>query len=125
MQEAPVLVVDDDQDVRETIIDVLAHAGYEALGAGNGRAALDLLRAGMRPALVLLDLMMPVMTGAEFRDEQLADPTLAAIPVVVFSADARVEEKSANLSPNAILTKPIQLRALLEVVQRYVHGERP
>jgi len=77
---APVLVVEDDRDVRESLVAVLEDAGYRVMSAADGRAALDLLRAGPRPAVILLDLMMPVMDGFEFRAEQVRDPSLADVP---------------------------------------------
>ena len=112
----PVLVVDDDDDIRDTIVAVLEDEGLPVRGAANGREALDLMQRE-RPCLVLLDLMMPVMTGAELVAEMRGDVALAPIPVVLLSAwsrDAgRVEAVQGRLH------KPVGLTALLDVVSRY------
>src|SRR5690242_7123757 len=92
-QSRTLLVVEDDADVREALIEVLADHGYFALAAANGREALEILRAeGPRPSVILLDIMMPVMDGQQFRAAQLEDPELAAIPVIVLSAHAKVAD---------------------------------
>jgi CheY-like chemotaxis protein len=114
-----VLVVDDDQDIRETIALILESAGYNVDAAPNGAEALSVLRGGSsRPCIVLLDLMMPVMDGGQFRREQQRDPSLADIPVVVLSGDGRVETKAAELGVDAYLRKPIGIDDLLDVVAR-------
>ena len=82
-----VLLVEDDIDVREAVADTLDEAGYRVSPARNGQEALDMLRSGaVQPRVILLDLMMPVMDGWQFREEQLRDPALASIPVVALSA---------------------------------------
>ena len=82
-----IFVVDDEDMIRDSIVEFLDENGYEAVGAAHGRDALDKLTASEpRPCLILLDLMMPVMDGRSFREEQLQTPELAAIPVVLFSA---------------------------------------
>jgi len=88
-------------------------------GAANGRAALDMMRDGIRPSIILLDLMMPGMNGWDFRSAQLRDPELSAVPVVVvtasgFNQDAiRTELGSIELVP-----KPIQPTKLLDIIER-------
>ena len=116
---ACVLVVDDDDDLRETICDVLADEGIEFASAANGAEALAYLRAGRLPAMILLDLSMPVMDGVEFREIQRADPTLAQIPVVVFSAAASLAEKVRDLGVETVLKKPLKLDQLLAVVTKH------
>jgi CheY-like chemotaxis protein len=86
------------------------------IGAENGRIALEYLRGNEAPCVVLLDLMMPVMNGWEFRDAQLQDPELSAIPVVVLSADARTSFKAQSLGVAQYLRKPIQLDQLVGIV---------
>jgi CheY-like chemotaxis protein len=81
-----VLVVEDEDAARAGMEQLLRAAGYEAVGAPNGQAALDLLRSGLRAKVILLDLMMPVVDGWAFRKEQLRDPHIAHIPVIVLSA---------------------------------------
>jgi CheY-like chemotaxis protein len=114
-----VLVVDDDFDLRSLLIDILEQEGYRAVPAVNGAEALELLRNGLRPALILLDMMMPVMDGWTFRAEQREDPTLADIPVVVFSAYTDVEATAEQLGAAAGLAKPLRLEELLGVIAQH------
>ena len=104
-----VLVVEDEAAARAGMEQLLRRAGYEAIGAPNGLAALDLLRSGVRAKVIILDLMMPVMDGWAFRREQLRDPQLAHIPVIVLSAlhHGWVE----GIPPT--LPKPIDVQRLL------------
>lgn len=115
-----VLVVEDDRDIRETVAEVLEEEGYQVRSAENGRDALDyLLAAGKLPDVILLDLMMPVMDGWTFWSELQTDVKLAALPIVVISADASVHEKAARLHPVACLRKPVSVDELLSVVAPY------
>jgi len=113
-----VLLVEDDFDLRDALIPVLEYDGHQVVGAANGREALEQLRSGQRPSLILLDLMMPEMDGSQFRAEQLRDPELASIPVVVVSADAYAEQKAAVLGAVACLRKPVDIDDLLEEIRR-------
>jgi len=113
------LIVEDDFDIRDTLTQILEEEGYRVAGASNGQEALDLLKTGAAPSLILLDLMMPVMNGWQFRSEQLKDPRFAGIPVIVISADAAVHEKVGALGAAAVMKKPIQLEGLLELVAQY------
>jgi CheY-like chemotaxis protein len=105
-----VLVVDDDDAIREVIAEVLRDEGYKVSSAGNGEQALDELRKG-RPDLVLLDLMMPVMSGWELLELLQSSADLSKIPVVVVSA---------MTAPGVCehLAKPIDLECLLATVDR-------
>lgn len=113
-----VLVVEDDPDIQSTLATALQMAGYTVTLAGDGAEAMRHMHAAL-PCLVLLDLVMPVMNGWEFRTAQQQDPTLAAVPVVVISAGGRVRQKAATLGAAGFLKKPIDLDALLDVVQRH------
>jgi CheY-like chemotaxis protein len=113
-----ILVVDDDKDIRETLQELLEDEGYEVFTARNGGEALERVRAG-RPGLVILDLFMPGMDGAEFRRRQLADPDLALVPVVVVSAAAGLEERVAWMRAAGHLEKPIRLEELLSLITRF------
>jgi CheY-like chemotaxis protein len=108
-----ILVVDDDPDVRDAIVELLEEVGYAVDAASDGLTALARLRAPAPPSLVLLDLMMPVMDGFEFRVQQLQDPRIAAIPVIVFSSGGDLGEKVARLRVDGCLTKPVDPEALL------------
>lgn len=115
--EAPtVLLVEDDGDVRDAVADTLEEAGYRVWPARHGLEALTALRErALRPCLILLDLMMPVMDGWQFREEQARDPALAAIPVVALSAHGGLEKLPAA----GHLRKPVELRALIDTVARF------
>src|SRR5579883_958215 len=114
-----ILVVDDDQAIRETLSEVLEDEGYAVASAENGLDAIHYLRSQDPPSLILLDLMMPVMNGWQFRDEQLRDPSLKTIPVVVISADNGVREKAASIAVDHYMRKPIDLEELLELIERF------
>jgi CheY-like chemotaxis protein len=110
-------VVEDDEDVRGLLRDLLDLEGYEVLSATNGRDALAQLRAGARPCLILLDLMMPVMDGWSFEGERRRDPDLASIPVVVLTGAG--SRNAGGLCVERVLEKPVDLDTLLPLVQRF------
>jgi CheY-like chemotaxis protein len=111
------LVVDDDEEARDATCELLAKHGYRVVCVENGRAALEYLRAGGRPSVILLDMMMPVMGGWQFRREQQDDPTIQHIPVVMITAS---EERRADLIPSdQVLTKPVRVQELLKFVHQF------
>lgn len=117
-----VLVVDDDADIRDTVVEALQDEGCAAVGASDGRAALAILEeppSGRRACLILLDLMMPGMDGWSFRREQLARPSLAAIPLVVISAFHDAPMEGAALGAAAVLTKPLRVDDIVGLARRY------
>ena len=116
---APLMIVDDDDDLRNTLADILTAQGYQVAAFGDARAALAALEDGQTPFLILLDLMMPGMSGWEFRAAQLENATLASIPVVVVTAANALSDGVHSLSDLEILRKPFDLEALLAVVDRY------
>ncbi len=121
MTPAPrlVLVVDDDVDIRDALIDVLEEDGFRAVGASNGAEALDRLHAGLRPDLILLDLMMPVMDGWEFLRRRRGDPEANTIPVVVLSAAGKsLRPHVRSLGADEFLEKPVEAEDLLDAVSR-------
>ncbi|MDB4965803.1 MAG: Response regulator [Myxococcales bacterium] len=121
--ESPcVMVVDDDADIRDSIGDILELRGYRVARVSNGREALDRLRDGTRPCVILLDLMMPVLSGWEFRAEQTKDEALKALPVVIISGDGSTDQKAADVGVSEYLRKPLELSAILEVVRRHCGG---
>ena len=114
-----VLVIDDDETMLDATVALLTSRSYEAVGANSGVTALALLRdGGIRPRLILLDLNMPVMDGWKFRTEQLCDPNLARIPVVLVSAAGALAVKAAAEAMRAAgaLVKPFDADELLRVV---------
>jgi CheY-like chemotaxis protein len=125
MPKEPILIVDDDCDVRQLVGELLEEEGYAVEGVPNGEAALELIRGGVRPALILLDLMMPGMDGWGFRHEQLRDPALRQIPVVIASASGYSRESiDTELAPAEFLPKPYQAENLLAVVRSLTEGPR-
>ena len=114
------MIVDDDLDVREAIAEVLADGSYETIESEHGGEALDALRSHAdKPCVILLDIMMPVMDGWQFRSAQRIDPELGSIPVVVLSAHADVKEAAATMGAAGFLRKPVDLDALLAAVARF------
>jgi serine/threonine-protein kinase len=111
----PVLIVEDDRSIREGLQSVLESEGYQAFGASNGREALELLRKIPRPGLILLDLMMPVMSGWEVLEALRVDEEFATIPVVVVSA---VSERN-KVAASRVLRKPVEVGMLLGIVEEF------
>lgn len=112
-----ILVVEDDDDIRNAIVDLLEDEGYNTRSAINGKDALEKLRVITdKPCLVLLDMMMPIMNGREFLDEVMKDSLLAPIPVLIVSA---VADKSNTEGSVGFLKKPIDIDVVLKVVSQY------
>ena len=114
-----VLLVDDDFGIVEAIRDLLQDEGYEVSVAMNGREALDEIRLEKPPCVILLDLMMPVMNGWEFREEQLRDRRLARIPTLIVTADRTAQARSEELRPAELLSKPVKPERLLELIEKH------
>src|SRR5262245_64661015 len=108
MPHRPVLVVEDDEELCYAFVTGLQLAGFEALGVANGQEALDLLQRGLRPCLILLDVLMPEMNGIEFRTKQLASPELASIPVAICTALPDIAPESILEGIVALLQKPVE-----------------
>ena len=111
----PVLIVEDDEDLRDMMAQMLTIEGFEAATVANGREALDYLHATGKPNVILLDLMMPVMDGWEFRRRQKADPELAPVPVIILSA--LDQTRASPVDAEAFLKKPLDFNRLLELVR--------
>jgi CheY-like chemotaxis protein len=117
-----ILLVEDDADVREALADVLQDAGYDVARAADGAEGIRALRAGLRPAAIVLDLMMPVMDGFQFRAEQRSDPDLARIPVILVSADRALDRDASAMGVAARLAKPAQVDDLLATIAQVAGG---
>jgi CheY-like chemotaxis protein len=117
LPHCPVLIVEDDEDLREMMAQLLTLEGYDAASVANGREALDYLQHSSTPNVILLDLMMPVMDGWEFRRQLEADPALAPVPVIVLSALDQV--RALNIHAAAFLKKPLDFDRLLALVRGY------
>lgn len=115
---ATVLLVDDDLDLREAAAEALEDAGYRVVRADDGRRALEeMTRGGLRPDLILLDMMMPNLDGWGFRVAQKQVPAIAEIPVVALTAYALTDDEREQLDAAAILRKPVALEELMNAVE--------
>jgi CheY-like chemotaxis protein len=117
----PILVVDDDPQVRDVIPRLFELSGHAAVAAENGEEALCRLRAGLIPCLILLDLEMPVKDGFSFRREQLADPTLANIPVIICSNRHDLPQVATQLRAAAHFAKSADFDGLLPLVAEHCY----
>jgi CheY-like chemotaxis protein len=113
-----VLVVEDDEGIRETLKVMLEFEGYAVTVTSNGKEALETLQHIPKPGLILLDLMMPIMNGWEFFDSVQKSSDLKSIPVVVLTAFADKGQQSLK-SAQGILKKPIEIDDLLKTVQSF------
>jgi CheY-like chemotaxis protein len=115
MAGGTVLIVEDEQSAREALTEILQYEGFDVATAADGAEAWQYLQESAPPCLIVLDLMMPVMDGRQFRTLQLQDPWLAKIPVVIVSALG--PSSVADLHPIAVVQKPVNVDALLEVIE--------
>jgi two-component system cell cycle sensor histidine kinase/response regulator CckA len=116
-EETPLLfVIEDDPGIRQMLTEFLVGVGYRVESAGNAMEALSRMDSGLEPNLILLDLMMPLMDGWEFRIEQRKRARIADVPVVVISADGSA--KAAAITADAFMAKPLDLHQLRGVVER-------
>jgi CheY-like chemotaxis protein len=113
-----ILVVEDDPEILGALSGLLEEEGYDVQSVADARDALEQLRRGPAPEVIILDLMMPGMDGWEFRTIQRADPTLAAIPVVAISADT--SSKAAAIDATSFLRKPFRFADLLSTVEKII-----
>ena len=117
MSAKRIAVVEDDAFIRADLTEILEMEGYEVHAFANGREALDGLSGdAASPRLIVLDLMMPVMTGYEFLERVTDAPRLAAIPIVVVSADGQAEARLPRERVRLFMKKPIDLDAFLNAV---------
>jgi CheY-like chemotaxis protein len=114
-----ILIVEDDTALREALTQVLSDEGYDLLSARDGLEAVNCLKRGHRPDVILLDLSMPVVNGWEFRMFQKREPEVADIPVILITAGGYSRDEVAWLEPSALIHKPLNLPHLLEVVRRH------
>lgn len=115
-----ILIIEDDQGIRESIQDYLELEGYQTHLAQNGHEGLEVLKTVQLPCLILLDLMMPVMNGWEFLEAKKLDPTIADLPVVVVSAIGDDAAKPTGIQE--FIRKPIDLNRLFATVRAYCGG---
>jgi CheY-like chemotaxis protein len=120
-----ILLVEDDPDSRACMRSLLEVEGYVVHTAADGAEALNRLRSGLEPGLIVLDLMMPDMDGFQFRKAQLQDPKLSTIPVVIYSGHHDVKANAALLEPTAYIQKPIDVDSFLDLVSAHCTTLQP
>lgn len=118
-RKGPVLVVDDDADIRDALKDLLEDEGYTSAEAADGLEALRYLRSSPAPALILLDWNMAPMNGEQFMSEFCKEPFGDGIPVVLLTADIRAREKAKGMHFAGHLDKPVRLNDLFAVIEKF------
>jgi CheY-like chemotaxis protein len=121
--DRPVLIVEDDPTTRDALSALIQAHGLRTVTAEDGDRALQLLRAGLVPCIVVLDLWMPHMDGFTFRAEQLTDPALSRYPVVVCSAEYPTSSLAERLQATAYLQKPVDSDVLLRLIKSVCRAE--
>ena len=111
-----ILIVDDDEDILAAVAGALEDEGYHPVCVTNGAAALEYLKSSPPPCMILLDLMMPVMDGWTFRDEQQREPEWARICTTVMTAFKNLQQRA--VAADHFLPKPLRVEALLQVVEQ-------
>lgn len=113
-----ILMVDDDEDIREVVSLILQEEGHDVAQAEDGFDALKQLHHGDHPSVILLDLMMPRLDGEGFMRALRSDPHTADIPVIIMSGHRIARQTAAELGASACLVKPIDLDQLLDAIDR-------
>jgi CheY-like chemotaxis protein len=121
-KDGPVLVVDDDEPFRTEIVEVLRRSGYAVVSAGDGREALEYLRGDNTPALVILDMMMPLMEGWSLFEAVKRDPRLASVPIVLLTCVGDSEDDMPELDVSGYLNKPVRMTKLLSIAAEHCRG---
>jgi two-component system cell cycle response regulator DivK len=116
---ATVLVIDDVDATRGGLADLLRLRGYRALGAANAIEGLRILREEREVRVVVLDVMLPGASGFWFREQQLHDPVIAGIPVILFTAAPDLDTDSTPLPVQAVVRKPLAVGELLDLLDHY------
>jgi CheY-like chemotaxis protein len=119
-----VLLVEDEQDARQAVAEILRLEGYSVSGARNGETALSMLRDGARPKLILLDLNMPVMDGWEFFREIEQDGELSQVPIGIITGAGVPQSIPTRKHDAGFLKKPVDIRRLMQMVRSHC-GDRP
>jgi two-component system response regulator CpxR len=120
MRDRPILIVDDDLDIREVLAETLAEEGFDVVTATNGLEAIQVIRSMKPPpSIILLDLMMPIMDGYGFLEQRDKDAQLASIPIAIITAGRGVDRSRLG-SGAVIIPKPIDLPTLVGVLHRHL-----
>jgi CheY-like chemotaxis protein len=118
-----VLVVEDDDEARAALRQLLEINGYEVVSVADAEEAMRRLTDGALPCVILLDVELPGKTGWEFREEQLSQPALRHIPVVVFSGNANGRARAEGLGIRDYLTKPAEVTGFFDAIRRHCARE--
>jgi two-component system chemotaxis response regulator CheY len=120
--EKPILIVEDDHDLRDALEYLLRACGYQVVAAVDGEDAIEHLRKGVDPCLILLDLLMPRKDGFQFRTEQLQSAKFAKIPTIAYSGiytGAGLRQKAGALGITTVLEKPVDYNRLLDLIEQH------
>jgi CheY-like chemotaxis protein len=117
MNDTTVLVIDDDAEIRQALAELLEDEEYGVLLAANGKDALDLIGRGMRPDVILLDVMMPVMDGWHFLSARLKDPDLVEVPIIIISAGQEAEREARKVGVFEVAKKPLHVDDLIHRIE--------
>lgn len=121
MKKHTILVVEDDKTIRELMVQALEFLpDCKGIEAEDGKVALDILMAGAKPDLILLDLQLPQMDGPDFISKVRSSPVTRDIPIIILSGSAKLEEKTSTLPIQGFLKKPWDLDDLLDLVTRLI-----
>jgi len=117
MKRTIVLVVDDDAEIRQALAELLEDEDYGVLLAANGKEAIDLVVAGMKPDVILLDVMMPVMDGWHFLSARLKHPDLVEVPIIIISAGQEAEREARKVGVFEVVKKPLHVDDLIHRIE--------
>jgi len=114
-----ILIVDDDEDIRDVMDMALTRHGWEVLAAADGKSALALLAGRAPPSVMLIDLRMPRMSGGELIDSLRQLPGMSEVPLLVVSGDAAARESALAMGAQGFIAKPMDLHDLVDALERY------
>jgi DNA-binding response OmpR family regulator len=118
----PVLVVEDDEETSVALVELLRLEGIGAIRASDGAAAIDLFHEGLRPSIIVLDLMMPILSGEQFLRARRLSRELSRVPVLVVTAKAVAPEEFVGMNVSAVLRKPVDPEQMIEAVRVFWDG---
>jgi CheY-like chemotaxis protein len=118
------LVIEDDDDVREIVCELLERRGFEVVAAHTAKLGMSILRAGLRPALVLLDIRLEGFNGIDFRRAQLDEPSLRPIPVIAMTGSPQTLAEHGDLPGSEVLRKPLVADDLVAAIMTVIRRSR-
>ena len=121
--DRPVLVIEDDEDTRVAVVEVLRLEKIQAVGVRDGAAAIDQFHQGLRPSVIVLDLGLPLVSGEQFLKARRLERDLAKVPVFVITGREVKAPEFEGLNVKDILRKPLDPAQIVEAVRPYCHGD--